>query len=349
MTTRVLHVVESFGGGVVSALAQHVAATPDLEHHLLRAQRPDYTDDGELARFASDRPLSPRPIGAATDVRRAVRELRPDVIHAHSSLGGALVRLTVARGRGTRIVYTPHGFASDRRDVGPLSRRAFAAAEWVLSWNTDVVAACSPREQGLAERGHAGTVVFVPNVAEPGPARERRTPPRSGRVAGVGRLCPQKDPRFFLEVVEGLRESGAAIDPVWIGGGATELHALLVDRGVRVTGWLPRSAALAELGQAEVYVHTSAWDAGPMALLEAAALGVPAVARRVPSLPGLPAQASGSTPAEVGEATRQILGEEPEARANVETWRQAFALHNPEEQRRRLLAAYGSGAEEETR
>ena len=33
---RVLHVVESYGAGTVSAMVQYVRATPELEHHLVR-------------------------------------------------------------------------------------------------------------------------------------------------------------------------------------------------------------------------------------------------------------------------------------------------------------------------
>ena len=260
-----------------SALAQYVVATPEIEHHLLHAVRPDFADDGEFARFASVQDLSRQPLRAASQIRRAVREISPGVVHAHSSLAGVMVRSSLRNRKPVRIVYTPHGFASERRDVSSPARWAFAAAEWALAWNTDAVAACSRREEMIAGRRRTASVVFVPNVADPDLAALRSTPTR-GRVVGLGRLAAQKDPDFFLATVEALRDEGESIDPVWIGGGSPHLAAALVEGGIRVTGWLPRRAALERLAAAAVYLHTSAWDAGPMALLEATAIGVPSVA-----------------------------------------------------------------------
>ena len=337
--------VESFGAGVMSALSQFVSSTPDVEHHLLRSVRPDFVDDGELGSFASVTMMAPRPVGAMTGLRRALREIRPDVIHAHSSLAGALVRLAVVRTRARRIIYTPHGFASERLDVGTLARRAFWATEWLLSWNTDVLAACSVREYQIAERGHAGEVVLLPNVAGPGLAEMPRRP-KAGRVLGVGRLTAQKDPVYFLKVVEALRAGGVTTDAVWVGDGSPELGEMLTNHGVQVTGWLPRSSALGLLAGAEVYLHTSAWDAGPMTLLESVALGVPSVARRVLSLPGLPEEASADTPEEVAAIVHRLLDDGARAEANLRSWRQAFALHTPEEQRSRLRAIYALPAED---
>ena len=68
---------------------------PDLEHHLVRRLRDDddHADDGELAAFASVHEMAPGVAPAIRSVRRAVKAVRPDVVHGHSSFGGAFARL----------------------------------------------------------------------------------------------------------------------------------------------------------------------------------------------------------------------------------------------------------------
>ena len=93
---KVLHVAESFGGGVATALAQYASATPELEHHLLRTVRQgDYIDGGELKVFSTVNELPRNPLAARTAIREAVGSLTPSVVHAHSSFGGAYVRTSI--------------------------------------------------------------------------------------------------------------------------------------------------------------------------------------------------------------------------------------------------------------
>ncbi|WP_043496649.1 glycosyltransferase [Georgenia sp. SUBG003] len=133
---RVLHVVESYGGGVASAIDAYVAATPELEHHILRRRREgSLAGDASAATFASvtDLPGGPQAVLA---VRRALAVVRPAVLHAHSSRAGVYARLAVRDGRHVRIVYTPHCFAFERRNISLLVRTCCYVVERSLALNT---------------------------------------------------------------------------------------------------------------------------------------------------------------------------------------------------------------------
>ncbi|MEQ1737023.1 MAG: glycosyltransferase, partial [Rhodoglobus sp.] len=163
----VLHVVESWGAGVRSAVLQFVSSTPELEHHLLRGVRRSEFSTEDEAGFESVAvlPSGARPARAA--IRRGAAAVQPDVVHAHSSYAGMFVRTALRTRPDRRLVYSPHCFAFERRDISPITRMLVRAAERVLARNTDTFAVCSPAEAraaaALSRRG--ARVIHVPNVA----------------------------------------------------------------------------------------------------------------------------------------------------------------------------------------
>lgn len=341
---KVLHVVESYGAGTASAVNAYAISTPDISHHLLRRIRiGDYLDNGDESRFESVSTLTGDLRSSVKEIRAAIKTLGPDVVHAHSSWAGAFLRGTALGPRRYRIVYTPHGYAFERQDIGRGLRSAFWLAEAALTRNTDVVAACSVREAGLARGLHKRAhVVLVPNVVDLADIEVSACPEPDGAVVCVGRLTPARDPEFFASTIEELRRRQPDVRVTWIGGGEAHYVDRLAKAGVEITGWIPRNEAMRRLASAAVYVHPSRWDASPMTLLEANAVGVPIVARSIPTLAGSPAEALGSSPSEVAAKVHDVLSDEREAKENLTAWTSHFAKNSRAEQRRALLAAYSA-------
>lgn len=345
MTSTVLHVIECYGGGVANAVDQYVRSTPELSHHLMRRFRDDFSEDGQSELFDS---VTELPVGAAA-ARRAVvarvRELDPDVVHAHSSFAGFFVRTALLRGgdspgRRPRITYTAHGFAFERRDVSALVRFGYLAIERLLAINTDAFAPCSERELALARQvAPRRPLALLPNAVDLEGLQPRA--PRTNSVVGVGRLGASKGPAFFADVVEELRRTHGPVEATWVGGGPEHYERMLRRAGVEVTGWLPRRRACARLGEATVYVNTSAWESGPLALLEAAALGVPIAARALPTFAHCPSEYVGDTAVELAAAVSGLLSSAVRREANVMAWRDCFAANSVESQREALLRVYG--------
>lgn len=307
---RVLHVTEAMGGGVISSILAMVEATPSLDHHLLARARPgvDTGDDWAHA-FASVHELPAHPVRAALSVRRTVRHLIPDVVHAHSSKAGAVARLALPD--GPPVAYSPHCFAFERRDIGPLQRRVYGTVERLLAPHTDVLVAVAPREVDLGvDLGHR-EVAYVSNrtLTELG-RRARYADPL--RIAAVGRVCAQKDWRYLLHVKRYAEtQFGLRATWEWLGGGDPEGERALRAAGVDVTGWASRDEVLARLADAQVYLHTAAWEAAPIAVLEAAELGLPLAVRAIPALESL--DLPGATPSVVRLAERLATLRAPEA------------------------------------
>ncbi|SOC47739.1 Glycosyltransferase involved in cell wall bisynthesis [Blastococcus aggregatus] len=338
---RVLHVVQKFSSGVGSAIAEYTRTLPEAEHHLLSGTPVDAEGDlAEQAVFRSTTEMTGSHRAKVRRVREVVRELRPDVVHAHSSHGGVYARLGVARTR-SRLVYTPHCYAFERRDISAPVRGAFWLAEALLAMNTSAFAACAPREWQLsAWPTRRAPRHLVPNIApEAVPHRPAREPGHP-LVVGGGRLSPQKDPEFFLRFVERLRPEVPDLRAVWLGDGDPALRAALEAGGVQVSGWLPRAEALPALAAADLYVHSALWEGFPLMVAEATALRVPTLVRRLPTFADV---SSGLTLAGEDDVAPAVacLADAAAARANVAGWSAHLELNTAAEQRTALIAAYG--------
>jgi glycosyltransferase involved in cell wall biosynthesis len=278
---RVLHVVECYGGGVGRAVDTLVAVTPEIEHHLLYAG--DFVPPAD--RWATAVRL---PSGLAARVRATrVRAdaLAVDVVHAHSSWAGVYAR---ARRSPVPVVYQPHCFSFVDPTLPPSRRATRWAAEAVLARHSAAVAVVSAQESWLARAlgGHAA-VQMVPNapVVEISDAREAPSS-RARRVATAGRICPQKAPDLFAQVVRECDRRGAGAEFVWIGDGDAAGRRALEEAGVRVTGWVSRAALQAELDESSVYLHTATYEGFPLSVLDAAARRIPMVLRAIPAFAG---------------------------------------------------------------
>lgn len=338
---RVLHVVQKYSSGVGSAIAQYTRSLPEVEHHLLSGTAVDAEGDlGEQADFASTHRMTGSHLSKIRRVRQVVDELLPDVVHAHSSHGGVYARLAVPRTRH-HLVYTPHCYAFERRDVPAAMRAGFWLAEAVLALNTSSFAACGRREWELSSwPGRSAPRYLVPNVAPRSGPPVRSLERNAPLIAGGGRLSPQKDPAFFRDVVLRMRATNPALRAVWLGAGEPADRERLVQADIEVSGWLPRQAVLDRLAQADLYLHSAAWEGFPLMVAEAAALGVPTLVRRLPSFGAVPGELTITGPDDVGAITA-CLDEPAVAAANVARWARVLADNSPAAQRTALIAVYG--------
>jgi glycosyltransferase involved in cell wall biosynthesis len=301
---RVLHVTEALGGGVQAAIANYIDHLPEIEHAVYSRAR-----DGQST-YSWSRPVPHESYtgglaGFFVRLVRKVRQERPDIVHLHSSFAGAARAVLPP---GTAVVYSPHCYAMERRDLGAVPRAGFAAVEWLLARRTRAVIAVSPREaelsRGLNARVHA---VVALNPAPFEALGDRPEPSDPAEVVMVGRISPQKDPGLFAAVAEATRD--APWRYVWIGDGDPDARDQLVRAGVEVTGWTPHAEAARRVARAQLYLHTAAWEGGPLSTIEAATLGTPVLARDIPSMTSLGYAVAGNQPDQLAEAVRLFFAE----------------------------------------
>jgi glycosyltransferase involved in cell wall biosynthesis len=196
-----------------------------------------------------------------------------DVVHAHSSVAGAMTRAFPHR--IAPVVYSPHALASDHRLR--TVRLASTSTERRLSRRTAAFAAVSEAErEKLVGLTHGRQpVVVVPHFVR---ASDDPLPrfPRKPRIVAVGRLCYQKNPESVAEL-PGAMGYGDAVDFVWVGDGDPRRKRLLQTGGWQVTGWLPRAQVKGLLADSMVLVHPARYEGMPFVVLEAMAQGTPVV------------------------------------------------------------------------
>jgi glycosyltransferase involved in cell wall biosynthesis len=346
---KVLHVVEALGGGIASALEDYIRSTPDHVHTILGYRPPGAQTGDRLERLATRLLLLPEGrLAQIRTVRRWVRELRPDVIHAHSTYAGLYVRAFVWAPAAT-LIYTPHAYVFERRDIPAGLRGLYWLIEALLSLRGGCVAAVGPHEAELAERlPGKQVVVHLPNVVRgvrsaPPASIQARSAEGELRLAMLGRLLPQKGPNFFRRAVELSQALALPLRWIWVGGGEAADERALREAGAEVTGWLPRSQALGWLATADVYVHTAAWEGLPVSVLEAAALDLPIVARRIPALESLGLPLLCDSPEALVAALRPLVDERRRDALRVHS-RLLAEHHQPMAQRQALELAYSIGS-----
>jgi glycosyltransferase involved in cell wall biosynthesis len=241
--------------------------------------------------------LDPRAmVGLARHLRRA----RIDLLHTHCRYASLVGRAAAAMaGRPSvstihHIVETDSGWrGAVRRQLDHLSARTLCSAVITVSDEQRRVyerTALLKARRVETHRNGVDTERFRPDL----PARTRLRTTLGVEAATplfvtVAILRPGKGLRYLLEAAVLMRERAPAARFVVVGDGEERagLEALAAALGLTdmlcFTGLRTDIPAL--LAAADVYVHPSLFEALPMSVLEAMAVGLPVVATRVGGVP----------------------------------------------------------------
>jgi glycosyltransferase involved in cell wall biosynthesis len=282
----ILHVLEAFAGGTERHLIdlvrhidqfQHVVAIPSRHQGAsttLAAARIERAGaQVEWVEMGRSRAPHTHAVALAA-LRRLLRSVEPNVVHGHSSVGGALARLATWR-MAVPVVYTPHGFNRSHWAI---------SAERLLCKRADRLIAVSLSEREFAEAHRLAIpdrVVVIPNGIDPEPPSPLAEPLRKRLgivsevplVGFVGRLAWQKAPEIFVAASAIVHDVVPEAHFVLIGSGPLreEVDQALSHNGIgdwfHLIPSLPNAAsAIAEF---DVYALPSRFEGGPYTPIEA--------------------------------------------------------------------------------
>jgi glycosyltransferase involved in cell wall biosynthesis len=290
---RVLHIAESIRGGCGTYLNELVprqiaevgtekirVLVPDRH----RSQIPEVADSSVETFHRPGRMLGL--IFFAVGLIAVMRAFRPQLVHAHSTFAGAIVRvLSMFTTRTPPIVYCPHGWVFDTTDR-PAIKAAMQTAERFLSRWCAAVVAISQSEKSVAEAiGIPGDkVVLIRNgLSTAAPVvRAANWDDSRLRILFVGRLDRQKGIDVLLEAIQPLQHQTAVRV---VGESVLSKSASRVDSpNVEYLGWLDQKSITSQMMACDVVVMPSRWEGFGLVAIEAMRLAKPVIASRVGGL-----------------------------------------------------------------
>ncbi|RAW51403.1 glycosyl transferase [Faecalibacterium prausnitzii] len=274
---KILYIVEAMGGGVftyIVDLANELVDTYDMYiAYAVRKQTPsnykDYFDKRihliEVKNFARAINAT-KDIAAFFEIRKIAKEIKPDIIHLHSSKAGALGRFAFS-GKRVPLFYTPHGYSFLMQNSSEARRKIYKGIEFVCGKRNCTTISCSKGEHSESLKLNK-QAVYVNNginmeqlqklIDELGDAKQHPF-----TVFTLGRICYQKNPALFNKIALAMPD----VRFLWIGDG--ELRSELTAPNITITGWTERKEALKYSASGDVFVLTSLWEGLPISLLEA--------------------------------------------------------------------------------
>ena len=234
------------------------------------------------------REISPRQdLGTIRELAAIMRELRPDLISAHSSKAGIVGRLAARRAH-VPAIFTAHGWAFTG-GVPQRKRAIYRTIERATERLARRIICVSEHDRALGIRAGMNPELLItihngmPDI-DPG---LRADPGRGGplRLVMTARFDQQKDHETLFRALTTLPD--VELDLIGDGPGrsATEALAAQLEIANRVH-FLGQHLDVAQiLAQAHVFVLSSRWEGFPRSTLEAMRAGLPVVVSRVGGAP----------------------------------------------------------------
>lgn len=274
---KVIHIVESFGGGVYDFIKDLTDEVQEYETTIFYGDRGnlkigfenDFRENIKFIKWKNaQREISlSKDIKALFEVIKVLKKEKYDVIHLHSSKAGFLGRVAAKLvGQSKNVIYTTHGISFLRQDISNTKLKLFILLEKIGEVCGGQTIACSKSEAEFI-KSKGITCEYINNGIKidenfiKQPKKDDIT-----RIINVGRITPAKNPRLFDEIAKEFIDN-LKIKFIWIGDG--EDRKQLSSENIEITGWLSQEQVKEKLKEADIYLSTSKWEGLPLAVLQA--------------------------------------------------------------------------------
>lgn len=281
MKKKILFIVESFGSGVFSFLVDlingidnefDVVIAYGVREETLKNFKDYFNDNVKFVRVENfTRSINlKKDFKALKEIKKIVKEERPDIVHLHSSKAGILGRLAV-NGNKIKMFYNPHGFSFLKKDDSKFKREVYWTIEKITACinRKCIIIGCSKGEFLEAKKLNKRAIcinngIDIKKLAmETDGIKPREIDYENLKICTIGRIGYQKNPEMFNKIAENFPN----IQFTWIGEG--KLKDKLISTNVQITGWKERRDVLQILNNSDIFVLTSLWEGLPLSLLEA--------------------------------------------------------------------------------
>ena len=224
---------------------------------------------------------------------RYVRRHGVEHVHAHWAGTTATLALVAGEVAGVPFSFTAHRWDIAENNLLPAKVRQAAFSRAIDLAGAAELAALARSEPHAISLIHMGVA-----VTEAGSAREWRSPPT---IVTPASFVEKKGHTYLLQALQLLLQRGveARLELAGVGEGRAAVEREIAERSlgahVILRGFVPHDQLLGELGRgrydmlvlASIVTATDEREGIPVALMEALAAGVPAVATRTGGIPEL--------------------------------------------------------------
>ncbi len=218
MSKIILHIAEASGGveRYLVTLLTKMKKYPEFKHILVCSTSFDkekFKDLVESVAVISDMHnaiSASHDIKATIQVRRVIKQYKPDIVYCHSSKAGAIGRIADV-GIKNRLIYNAHGWSFNMRSLNHKKIKIYELVEKLLSPMTDRIVCISEYEKKSAIEHRIckeDKLVVINNGIDfdefkdlkPKNRYELNIPADAFVVGIIGRLTNQKAPDVFVKV-----------------------------------------------------------------------------------------------------------------------------------------------------
>jgi glycosyltransferase involved in cell wall biosynthesis len=280
---KIVYVVESLGGGVLTYLEQlcnNLSGSFDITIlYGVRKQTPKNLWEIfkpninliEIKNFQREISIC-NDFKAYLEIKNRISIINPDIVHLNSSKAGVLGRLLkfihFNKFENTKFYYTPHGYSFLMQGVSKPKRFIYYMIEKVFgNLNTKTIA-CGKSEFKYANKISSNSN-YINNCVDTLHLSQFKTNNRNNEDVcyTIGRINYQKNPELFNDIALNYPN----ISFVWIGDGP--LRNVLTAPNITVTGWLSNSDVLKNIQPYKYFILCSKWEGLPISLLESMYFG----------------------------------------------------------------------------
>ncbi|MGG3709339.1 glycosyltransferase family 4 protein [Heyndrickxia coagulans] len=218
-------------------------------------------------------------------IYKILKQIKPNIVHCHSSKAGALGRLAGFFLGVEKIYYTPHAYIMQKPGVFYLKKMIFLIIEKLLGKITTKTINVSNGEREFALKnkivGKENSITIYNGINPPLIQKSRKV--KKNIVIGtIARMDDQKDPMTFYKIAKEIVCSYPNVEFWYVGDGPLKhlIENQVIEEGledqIKLLGF--QDNVNKYLSDFDIFITTSLYEGLPYSLIEALSLGLPIIA-----------------------------------------------------------------------